>query len=85
MTAMMVTPEIVRVFFLRRTGRSLSFSLGFRAFIISALERMCSRWCLAAIWVFSRFKSSWLGDGKSIRALIISRAASLVFKVEIPH
>ena len=81
----MVTPEIVRVAFLCRSGRSLVFSLGFKAFIISALERMCSRWCLAAVWVLRRFRSLWLGVGRSIRVLIISRVALLAFKLEVPH
>ena len=49
MTATIVTPEIVRVGFLRRNGRSLRFSFGCSEVIISGLEGMRSRWCLAAI------------------------------------
>ena len=57
MTAIMVTPEMVRVVFLRRAGRSLVFSFGVKAVIISALESMRVSWCLAAIWVLRRFTS----------------------------
>ena len=80
MTAITVTPEMMRVVFLRRSGRSLRFSFGFKEFIISAFEGMQLSLCLAAIWVFSRFTSWRLGDGKSIRALIISRVGLSVFK-----
>jgi hypothetical protein len=58
MTAITVTPEMVRVVFLRRTCKSLSFSLGFKAVIISAFEGMRSSWSLAATWVLTRFTSS---------------------------
>ena len=77
----MVTPEIVRVAFLRRTGRSLRFSFCVSACIISALEGMRSSWCLAAVWVLMRFTSSCVGEGRSIRALMISRVALSAFKV----
>jgi len=85
MTAMTVTPEMVRVVFLRRTGRSLSFSLGVSLFIISAFDSMRLSWCLAAIWVLMWFTSLWVGCGRSIRACIASRAAFSVFKVGIPY
>jgi hypothetical protein len=38
MTAIAVTPEMVRVFFLRRSFRRWVFSFFFRAAIISALD-----------------------------------------------
>ena len=82
MTAMMVTPEFVRVVFLRRIVRSLVFSFGFNAFIISAFDGMRSRWCLVAVWVLRRFMSSCVGDGRSIRVLMISLMASSVFNGE---
>ena len=63
MTAIMVTPEFVRVVFLRRIVRSLVFSFGFNAFIISAFDGMRSRWCLAVVRVLRRFMSSCVGDG----------------------
>lgn len=77
----MVMPEIVRVVFLRRMGRSLCFSFGFNACIISAFEGMCLSWCLAAIWVLMRFTSSCVGEGRCIRVLMISRVALSVFNV----
>jgi hypothetical protein len=40
MTAMTVTPEMVRVVFLSKTGRSLGFSFGANAAIISAFDRI---------------------------------------------
>jgi hypothetical protein len=85
MTAITVTPEMVRVVFLRRTGRSLNLSLGVKAFIISALESMRVSWCLAAIWVLRRLTSSWVGFGRVSRVFMMSRAALSVFKVWIPY
>jgi len=58
--------------------------LGFMIAISLALEGMRFRWCLAAIWVFVRFTSSWVGDGKSIRASMISLAALSGFNVDVP-
>jgi hypothetical protein len=80
MTATTVTPEIVRVAFLRKTGRSLSFSLGFNACMISALEGTRLAWCSAATRVLTRFTSSRVGEGRSIRALMISCTALSMFK-----
>jgi hypothetical protein len=80
-----VTPEIVRVAFLRKTGISLRFSFGFNALIISALDVVRSSLCLAAIWFLMRFTSSCVGEGKSIRALMISRVAVSAFKGYVPH
>ena len=85
MTATMVTPEIVRVGFLRRIGRSLRFSLGSSESITSGLEGMRSRWCLAAIWVLIRLMSFWVGEGRSISALIISRSGLFVVNGDLPY
>ena len=82
MTATTVTPEIVRGVFLRRIVRSLVFSFVFSAFIISAFDGMRSRWCLAAVWVLRRFMSSCVGDGRSIRVLMISLMALSIFNGE---
>ena len=84
MTAITVTPEIVRVVFLRRIGRSLVRSFWVRACIISALEGMRFSWCLAATWVLAWCTSSWVGDCKSIRASMISLAAVSAFNVNVP-
>jgi hypothetical protein len=40
MTAITVTPEMVRVVFLSRTGKSLDISSGVNAAIISAFDRI---------------------------------------------
>ena len=84
MVAITVTPEIVRVFFLRRIVRSLVFSFGVNALIISAFEGMWLSWCLAAIWVFMRFTSLCVGCGSCIRASMASLAALFGFKVSVP-
>jgi hypothetical protein len=76
MTAMTVTPEIVRVAFLRKTGRSLRFCCGFSWAIISGLDGICLRWCLAAVLVFSWCRSFCVGFFRSIKASMISCMAS---------
>ena len=81
MTATTVTPEIVRVVFLRRSGRRQFFSFGFMAEIISALEGIEFSLCLTAAWFLKRFTSLRVGDCKSIRASMISLAAVSSFKV----
>ena len=85
MTAITVTPEMVRVVFLRRTGRSLGLSFGFRAVIISAFESMRLSWWLAATWVLTRCTSSRVGCGKSSRAFMTSRDGLSAFKIGIPY
>ena len=84
MTATTVTPEIVRVGFFCRIGRSLRFSLGCSEAITSGLEGMRSRWCLAAIWVLIRVTSFWVGEGRSISASIISRNGVFAVNVDLP-
>ena len=85
MTATTVTPEIVLVAFLRRSGISLRFSFGSNALIISALDVVRSSLCLAATWFLMRFTSSRVGEGKSIKALMISRVILSAFKGGAPH
>lgn len=84
MTATTVTPEIVRVAFLRRMGMSLRFSFGVSALIISALDVVRSSLCLAEIWFLMRFKSSRVGEVRSIRVFMISRVGLSVFKGGLP-
>ena len=79
----MVTPEMVLVVFLLRIGRSLRRSFGVSAFIISTLESMRVRWCLAAIWVLTELTSTWVGCGIRRSAFMTSRAALSVFKVKM--
>ena len=83
MAAMTVTPEIVRVVFLRRILRSLRFSFGFRAAMISELEGICWRWYFAAIWSLMLCASSCVGDGVCISLSIISRTGLSAFDVGI--
>ena len=85
MTAITVTPEIVRVGFLRRRGISLRFSVGFSAAIISAFDGVLWSLYLAAIWFLMRFTSLCVGEGKSIRVLIISRVGVSVVNVGLPY
>lgn len=85
MTAITVTPEIVRVLFLRRMGMSLRFSCGFNALMSSALGVVLLSLCLAAIWFLMWFKSLRVGEGRSIRAFMISRVGLSVFKGGVPN
>ena len=84
MTATTVTPEIVRLVFLRKSGKSLRFSFGFSALIISAFGVVCLSLCLAAIWFLMRFRSLCVGDGRSNSAFIISLVGLSVFKSDLP-
>ena len=58
MVAITVTPEMVRVVFLLRIGKSCFASVGVRVLIKSAFDGTFSRWYLAAVWVLRRFTSS---------------------------
>jgi hypothetical protein len=71
----------VRVVFLHRRGRRRSFSFGFMAAIISALDTMRFSLCLAAAWLLARCTSLWVGEYKSIKASIISLAAASAFNL----
>ena len=84
MTATIVTPEMVRVVFLRRRNRSCCFSCGFMAAIMSAFDGVRGSVCLAAAWFFARFKSVWVGDCKTISASMISLAALSTFNFGVP-
>ena len=84
MTAMIVTPEFVRVGFLVRIGWSLFFSFGWSWARISGFEGMFLRWCFAAVWVLIRLMSVWVGYGRSKSALIISRSGVFAVNVVLP-
>jgi hypothetical protein len=83
MTAITVTPLMVRVFFLLIIGKSFFASWGAKMLIKSAFEGTSSRWYLAAVLIFSRLTSSCVADGLQSSVLIISRRAC-VFKAEVP-
>jgi hypothetical protein len=77
-----VTPEIVRVVFLRKMGKRRFVSFGVKMLIKSAFDGTSLSWYLAAIFIFRRFASSCVGFGISISEFMISRKALLSFKVE---
>jgi len=81
MVAMTVTPEIVRVVFLRKMGKRRFASLGVKILIKSAFEGTSWSWYLAAVFIFRRFASSRVGYSVSISVFMISRRAISVFKV----
>ena len=81
-TATTVTPEIVRVVFLRKIGKRRFVSFGVKILIKSAFEGTSSSWYLAAVFIFRRFASSRVGFGISINVFMISRKAVSSFKVE---
>jgi hypothetical protein len=82
MVATTVTPEIVRVVFLRKMGKRRFASFGVKSLIKSAFDGTSSSWYLAAVFIFRRFASSRVGCGISIRMFMISRKAFSFFKVE---
>jgi hypothetical protein len=77
-----VTPEIVRVVFLRKMGKRRFVSFGVKMLIKSAFDGTSLSWYLAAIFIFRRFASSCVGFGISISEFMISRKAVSSFKVE---
>ena len=81
MTAITVTPEMVRVAFLRRIGRSSLLSLSLSTLIISEFEGIRSRLYLAAACILTRLMSLTVGDGVSSKVLMISLRASFVLNV----
>lgn len=80
MTAITVTPDIVRVIFLLRSGNSLRSSFFLSARIISAFEGVLVSWYLAATCILARLRSSWLGERISVNLSIISLIAWFVLK-----
>lgn len=58
MTAITVTPEIARVAFLRRSGRSFFFSSAFSLAIISAFDGIFASLHFAAMEILARLISS---------------------------
>ena len=85
MTAIIVTPLIARVFFLRIIGKSFFASCGVNALIKSALAGTASRWYFAAVLIFRRLTSSWVGEDIDSRVVIISLNATSVFKGKLPE
>ena len=79
---MTVTPEIVRVVFLLRIGRSRLVSFGDRREIKSAFDGISSSLYLPVVLIFSRLASSRVGLGISIRVVMISLRAFSSVKVE---
>ena len=83
MVATTVTPEIVRVVFLRKIGKRYFVSFGVKRLIKSAFDGTSSSWYLPAVFIFRRFNSSRVGFGICIRVFMISRKAEVLsFKVE---
>ena len=82
MVATTVTPEIVRVLFLRKIGKRRFDSLGVKRQIKSAFDGISSSWYLPAVLIFSRLASSRVGFAFSIRVLMISLRAFSSVKVE---
>jgi hypothetical protein len=78
MVATTVTPLIVRVVFLLKIGRSCFYSCGVRRLIISEFDGTFSSWCLPAVLIFRRFRSSRVGFGISISVVMISRRAKVL-------
>ncbi len=76
-----MTPEIVRVVFLLRIGRSLFLSFSLSMLITSEFEGILSRWYLAAACILARLTSLLVGDGVCNRFLMISFSALFVLKV----
>ena len=81
MVATTVTPEMVRVAFLRKTGVRRFVSFGVKRLIKSAFDGTSWSWYLAAVFIFRRFASSRVACGISINVFMISRKAFSFFKV----
>ena len=73
-----VTPEIVRVVFLRRIGKSRFVSWSVRRPIKSEFDGTSSSLYFAAVFIFRRFNSSLVGFGISFNVLMISRRAGVL-------
>jgi hypothetical protein len=82
MVATTVTPEIVRVVFLRKMGKRRFSSFGVKRLIKSAFDGTSWSWYLPAVFIFSRLASSRVGFAFSIRVLMISLRAFSSVKVE---
>jgi hypothetical protein len=79
--AITVTPEIVRVVFLRKMGKRRFVSFDVKRLIKSAFDGTSWSRYLAAVFIFRRFASSRVGSGISISVFMISRKAFSFFKV----
>lgn len=82
MVAITVTPEIPRVVFLLKIGKSRFVSFAVRRQIKSAFEGISSSWYLPVVFIFSRLASSRVGFGISIRVVMISLSAFSSVKVK---
>jgi hypothetical protein len=80
MVATTVTPLIVRVVFLRRSGSRILLSSGVSLLMMSALEGTFSRWYLPAVLILSLFTSLRVGDCMESRVWMISRRATVYVK-----
>jgi len=72
MAATIVTPEIVRTVFLRRTFKSLLFSSGFRQCMSSEFDGIVLKPYFSAILVLATLTSFREGFGMLIRYSMIS-------------
>lgn len=77
MVATTVTPEIVRVFFLRKIGKSRLACCGVKRAINSEFDGTSPSWYFPAVLIFSRLTSLQVGLGISIRVVMISRRATV--------
>jgi hypothetical protein len=75
MTATTVTPEMVRVVFLRKIGKSRFDSCGVKRAINSEFDGTSPSAYFPAVFIFSRLTSSQAGLGISISVSMISRRA----------
>jgi len=83
MVATTVTPEMVRVVFLRKMGKSSFVSLGVRRLIRSVFDGTSSSLYLAATLIFRRFNSLRVEFGLTFNSSMISRRATVLsVKVE---
>ena len=84
MTAMTVTPLIVRMFFLLMIGRSFFDSADVKELIKSALAGTASKRYFAATLIFNRLTSSCVGEDIESSLAIISLNAAWLFKGKDP-
>jgi len=78
---MTVMPEIVRVAFLRKSGKSIRLSSTLSMRIISEFEGTFPSWCLAEICILMRLTSSLLGEGVCNKISMMSLRALSALKL----
>ena len=85
MTATTVTPEMVRVDFLRRMGNSCFSSCGVKMLINSEFEGTFLSWCFPAVFIFKELRNSLVGLEVSFSFSMISLSAkAFSVKVNVP-